>query len=561
MRKSPLLWLVGKMKKRIPGLLLMTAANVGNALFSVWFALGTRQVINTAVGGDRTAFLQACGIQAGIILGILATLFLQRYLNMRLGADLDRDWKRDLLHKLLHGDYPAVSAYHSGELINRLNNDVRTVDEGVLSILPGLASMVTRIAGAAAALLMLEPLFGAGLIVSGAVLVLFTALARKKLKVLHKQVSEAEGHVSGLLQETLEKLLLVQAMDLPDEMERRADAAMGIRYALQTKRRRVSLAANTGVSIVYYLAGFAALLWCSAGLLQSQITFGDLTAVTQLVSQLQAPFVNLSGVIPKYTAMIAAAERLMELDALGNGRDDENALPEGAYEAMTAIAGENICFAYGREDVLSGVTFSLKKNSFTAITAPSGRGKSTLLKLMLGIYRPDSGELYLQTPEGRYPLSRNTRHLFAYVPQGNLLFSGTVRENLLVANPDADENAVQEAVFVSAMDGYLQQLPQGLDTVLGESGAGLSEGQAQRLAIARAVLGGAPVLLLDEATSALDPDTELLVLRRLRSLKDRTCLAVTHRPAALALADSHIKLDLSEVCPTPVETVQPREVF
>ena len=542
MKQRPLLWLISKMKKRIPGLLFMTAAHVGNALFGVWFALGTRQVINTAVSGDKGAFLRACGVQAGIILGILVTLFLQRYLKARLEADLDRDWKKSLLHKLLHGDYPAVSAYHSGELLNRLNNDVRTIDEGVLSILPGLASMVTRIAGAAAALLVLEPLFGTILIASGAVLVLFTALARKRLKALHKQVSEAEGRVSGLMQEMLEKLLLVQAMDLSEEMERRADAAMETRYELQSKRRRVSLLANTGVSIVYYLAGFAALLWCAAGLLQGQITFGDLTAVTQLVSQLQAPFVNLSGLIPKYTAMIAAAERLMELDAIQKGQDDKVTLPDNAYDSMTAIVGDRICFAYDRDEVLTDVSFTLKKNCFTAITAPSGKGKSTLLKLMLGIFRPDSGELYLQTAEGKFPLTRSTRQLFAYVPQGNLLFSGTIRENLLVTNPEADEAAIREAVFASAMDGFLHQLPEGLDSVLGENGAGLSEGQAQRLAIARAVLGGAPILLLDEATSALDADTELLVLQRLRALENRTCLAVTHRPAALSLADEHIRL-------------------
>lgn len=542
MKQKPLLWLIGKMKKRIPGLLTMTAANVGNALFGVWFALGTRQVINSAVSGDRADFLRACGIQAGIILGILVTLFLQRYMNARLEAVLDRDWKKDLLHKLLHGDYPAVSAYHSGELINRLNNDVRTVDEGILSILPGLASMATRITGAAAALLVLEPLFGAILIASGIVLILFTALARKRLKALHKQVSEAEGRLSGLLQETLEKLLLVQAMDLSDEMERRTGSVMEARYGLQSKRRRVSLVANTGVSVVYYLAGFAALLWCSAGLLGGQITFGDLTAVTQLVSQLQAPFVNLSGVIPKYTAMIAAAERLMELDLLESTPEDPEILPEKVYDSMESLVGEDICFAYDRDEVLSNVNFTLKKNGFTTVTAPSGKGKSTLLKLMLGIFRPDSGQLYIKAEDKTYPLSRNTRRLFAYVPQGNLLFSGTIRENLLVTNPDADEAAISEAVFVSAMDAYLQQLPDGLDTVLGESGAGLSEGQAQRLAIARAVLGGAPILLLDEATSALDADTELRVLERLRSLDNRTCLAVTHRPAALALADQHIQL-------------------
>ena len=540
MKQKPVLWLIGKMKKRIPGLLLMTAANVGNALFGVWFALGTRQVINTAVSGDRETFLRACGVQAGIIAGILLTLFLQRYLHMRLQAELDRDWKQHLLHKLLRSDYPQVARYHSGEMINRLNNDVRTVDEGILSILPGFSAMAARIIGAAAALLALEPWFAAILIACGTVLVLFTAMARKRLKKLHKQVSEAEGKVSGLLQETLEKLLLVQAMDLPDEMERRTDKAMEAKFSLQKKRIGVSLFANTGVSIVYYLAGFGALVWCAGNLLQGRMSFGDLTAVTQLVSQLQAPFVNLSGVIPKYTAMIAAAERLMELDDLKI--EEEQMIERDLYGQLDAICGENITFAYDRDEVLTNLSFRLEKGSFAAVTAPSGKGKSTLLKLLLGIFRPDSGQLYLDSNGSKIPVARNTRKLFAYVPQGNLLFSGTIRENLLVADPDATEGALERAAYVSCMDQFLDQLPRGLDTVLGESGAGLSEGQAQRLAIARAVLGGAPILLLDEATSALDEATEKLVLERIHALENCTCIAVTHRSAALEIADAHLEL-------------------
>ena len=539
MKKSPLFWLIGKMKRRIPGLLIMTAANVGNALFGVWFALGTRLVIDTAVSGDRSAFLRACGVQAGIICGIVLTLVLQRYLRARLEAELDRDWKQNLLHTLLHGDYPKVSAYHSGELINRLNNDVRAVDEGVLTILPGFSSMVARIVGATVALLALEPVFAGTLMIAGLLLVVFTAMARRRLKKLHKQVSEAEGKVSGLLQETLEKLLLVQAMDLSDEMERRTDQVLEKRYDLQSKRRRVSLLANTGVSIVYYLAGFAALIWCAVRLLRGSMTFGDLTAVTQLVSQLQAPFVDLSGVIPRYTAMIAAAERLMELDAL------QAEMPEGhlvEYDQVDAICGERVSFAYDREEVLTELTFRLKKGSFAVVTAPSGKGKSTLLKLLLGVFRPDGGQLYLECGGKQIPITRDCRKLFAYVPQGNLLFSGTILENLLVTNPEASEEAVRRAVYISCMDEFLDQLPQGLDTALSENGGGLSEGQAQRVAIARAILGGAPVLLLDEATSALDEETEKLLLERIRSLRGRTCIAVTHRPAALEIADTQLKL-------------------
>ena len=177
------------------------------------------------------------------------------------------------------------------------------------------------------------------------------------------------------------------------------------------------------------------------------------------------------------------------------------------------------------------------------ITGPSGIGKSTLLKLLLGVFRPEAGGLYLRTGGEILTLDRSTRQLFAYVPQGNLLLSGTLRENLTIVKPDASEAEIHRAVHVSAMDEYLPQLPQGLDTVLGESGAGLSEGQAQRLASARAVLGGAPILLLDECTSALDAETENTVLQRLRQLPGRTCIAVTHRPAAIALCDWQLQME------------------
>ena len=268
-----------------------------------------------------------------------------------------------------------------------------------------------------------------------------------------------------------------------------------------------------------------------------QMSFGSLTAVTQLVNQLQAPFVNLSGVMPQYVTMIASAERLMELQQIQGEPVPATQTPDEMYDSMDAICAENLHFAYDRDPVLQNAEFSLPKGAFAVITGPSGIGKSTLLKLLLGIYQTKEGSLYLHCADKHIQLDRSTRRLFAYVPQGNLLLSGTVRDNLIIGNPQASEDAIREAVQVSAMDEFLPSLPQGLDTVLGESGAGLSEGQAQRLAIARAVLGGAPVLLLDECTSALDSETEEKVLRRLKALPGRTCIAVTHRPAALAICD------------------------
>jgi len=542
MKKVPLLWTLKRIRRRIPAILLMTAAQMGYALLGVLFALGSRGVIDSAVAGDPSGFFLACGKQGAIIALLLLCLTLVRHLRDRLRADLERDWKQQLLHGLLHGDYAAVSAYHSAELLNRLNNDVNKVNDGILSIVPSAAAMVTQLGAAVTVLGALDARFTALVVLAGSAVILATALMRRRLKELNKQVSQHDGKVSGFLQEVMEKLLMVQAMDVSAEVERRSNSLLDQRYAIQRKRKNVSLLTNTGIALMSYGAGFAALIWCAWRMLQGQMSFGSLTAVIQLVNQLQSPFVNLSGILPLYLAMVASAERLMELEAIQGQPAPMAEDPQSVYDRMEAIRCENLSFSYDRDRVLSGAEFTLPKGAFAVVTGPSGIGKSTIVKLLLGIFRPESGRLYLQTTGENLPLSRSTRPLFAYVPQGNLLLSGTLRENLTLVRPQATGEALRQALWASCMEEYLPQLPQGLDTVLGESGAGLSEGQSQRLAIARAVLSGAPILLLDECTSALDAPTEEEVLRRLRSLPGRTCIAVTHRTAALALADWEFQL-------------------
>ena len=543
MKSNALPWIVKQIRNRLPAVAVMTAAQVGHALFSVFFALGSRAVIDSAVAGDGQLFRAACLKQLGIIGGILLCMTLVRHLRDRLRADLDRDWKQRLLHGLLHGDYAAVSAYHSAELLNRLNNDVARVNDGILSIVPNAASMATRLIAAVAVLGALDARFTLLVALAGMVVIGVTAVLRRRLKELSKRVSEHDGKVSGHLQETMEKLLVIQAMDVSREVERRSDLLMEERYQIQRRRKNVSLAANTSVSLMHYGAGFLALCWCAGRLLRGEMSFGSLTAVIQLVNQLQAPFVNLSGVMPQYVAMIASAERLMELDAIQGEPEPAKEDVQKLYSAMDSLCAENLCFSYDRDEILKDAAFSLPKGAFAVITGPSGIGKSTILKLLLGIFRPDSGGIYLGWGDNKLPLDRTTRGIFAYVPQGNLLFSGTLRDNLTIVRPDATDREIQQAVYTGCMEEYVDTLPQGLNTMLGESGAGLSEGQAQRLAIARAVLGGAPILLLDECTSALDEETEKTVLQRLHALPDRTCIAVTHRPAALELCDWRMEMN------------------
>lgn len=541
-KQSAMLWVLNKAHRRMPMLAGVLLTNAGSALLSVLFALGSRMVIDSATAGERSGFLQACGTQLAIVLGILLCLTLRRYLSDRLQDELDRDWKSALLHHLLRGEYASVAAYHSGELINRLNNDVRTLNDGLIATVPGLVSMLVRLGAALVVVAVLEPVFAGIAVAVGLLAIVGTGIVRKGLKELHKRVSETDGRVLSFLQETLEKLLVVQAMDLTCEVEKRTDMLLEERWQMQRRKRRMSLMTNTGVSILYHLVGFVTLVWCAWELLNGKMSFGTLTAMIQLVGQLQQPFVNLSGFLPKYISMTAAAERLRELEEIPAAACEELEQPAAYYREMDSLCAEDMSFSYENETVFHKVAFNLPKGAFAAVTGASGIGKSTLLKLMLGVFTPEEGRLYACRQGEATALSRGTRGLFAYVPQGLFLFSGTLRENLLISRPEATSEEVEQAIYVSAMDAFLPQLPEGLDTVLGENGTGLSEGQAQRLAIARAVLSGAPILLLDEITSALDGETEETVLRRIAGLEDRTCIVVTHRPAAVQMADWQLEV-------------------
>lgn len=535
-KRTPIAWIWRRMRKRKGALLVMTGTHILSAFLGVLFALGTRWIIDSAQAGNGQQFTYACIAQGALILGLLGSHTLDRHLQEKLTAQIDRDLKAHFLHRLLNGDYRTVSAYHTGELLNRMNNDVRIVTGNVVSLLPGLAGMGTKLIGAIAFLAVLEPMLTLWVVLAGILVVIATSFLRRKLKGLHKEVAIAEGRSSGFMQETLEKLLFVQAMDISEEVERRADNLLENRYTLQRKRKNISVMTSTCMNILSYGAAFGSLIWCANGLLAGTMTFGTLTAVSQLVGQLRTPFVNISAIMPQYVALCAAAERLMELESVGK-RPKARTDGEVVYEKMEGIQAKDLSFGYDRDRIFENATFFLPKNTFGVVAGQSGIGKSTLLKLLLGVLRPESGGLVFRNGGAETPVDATTRSLFAYVPQGNLLLSGTIRENLCITRPDATEDEINQAVFVSGMDAFLPALPLGLDTVLGESGAGLSEGQAQRLSIARAVLSQAPILLLDEATSALDAETEKLVLQRLKNLPNKTCIAVTHKPAPMEQCD------------------------
>lgn len=539
-KNHTLKWLFSQIRNRIWAMLVLMASNVAGSILTVVFSLAMRNVVNSAVGGDHSAFYGACIGLGLLFLGRVLCNGLSLHLNERLQADLDRDMKRNLIHKILHSEFSEVTRFHSGDLVHRLNGDVSSICQGVLAVVSSMTTVITGLVTAVAILLQMAPGFTVAIIIISIGVALLSLLIQRRMKELHKQASSASGKISGFYQEIIGKLLIIQALDVSAQMEERSDRVLENRWQIQRRRKNMSLAMTLGSNALSFVGSFVTLIWCGSQLLQGTMTYGDMTAMTSLVSQLQTPMLTLPAIIPKIISISAACERLMEIENIPSQPQSDGRRAKELYENMRGISAKNLTFAYDRDPVINHVSLTIPKGGLTVIVGASGIGKSTLLKLMLGIYRPVSGDLVIDTAEGEIPISRGARSLFSYAPQGNLLLSGTLRDNLLLSRPDATEEEIHQALYVSAMDEYIATLPDGLDTALGENGAGLSEGQAQRISLARAVLSGAPILLLDEVTSSLDPQTERIVLERICALPGKTCIAVTHRPAALELADRKI---------------------
>lgn len=546
-KKNTVKWLIARVRKRIPALTLLTLCKIAASCFGVVFALATQKVIDNAAAGNHELFYQACVRMFLIIVAEVACDTYALHLQERLSADLDRDFKQDLMHKILRSDYSVISRYHSGDLLYRLNGDVSNVVASLLAIAASAISLVSGLIAAIIAMSGMDAAFTGAIFAVCLIIAAVTLLIQRYMKEIYKKVSSASGRISGFLQEIIEKLLIVQALNVTSEVEHRTDILLEERWQIQRSKKNVTLSMSLGASGLGYSGAFITLVWCAGKLLRGEITFGNLTAMTSLVTQMQGPLLALPTILPKVVTVLASAERLIEIDHI---LPQPGLLSKGeaiSYRELKKITVKNLVFSYEEESgrhktVIKGANCSIPKGGLTVITGSSGIGKSTLLKLLLGIYKPDKGELLMETQTRSVPISRATRDMFSYAPQGNLLLSGTIRDNILLSRPDADEKTLQEAVYVSAMEEYIARLPRGLDTVLGENGSGLSEGQVQRIALARAVITGAPILLLDEVTSSLDEETEKTVLERICALKDRTCIAVTHRPAALKLAQWELKV-------------------
>ena len=557
---ATLAWILAaaKGKKRFIALLTIIHAVLG--LSSSGYALLLSGVVDHAGAGDWEGFL-TCSVLMVLLVAAQFTLrILARFLDEYTRSSVENRLKARLFQNLLTRDYARVTAIHSGDWLSRLTSDVVIVANSSVQLLPSVVGTVIRMITAMVLLVAYAPGFGWLFLVGGSVLILVVWALRKRMKQLHLQVQAADSRLRVFLTERLNSMMILRAFEQEDTALRQGMAAMDDHKDARMKKNRFSNMFHSGFSAVLNVVYIFGAVYCGYGILTGQMSYGSFTAVLQLIGQAQSPIAAISGFVPRYTTMLASAERLMEVEGYEKETEAKAVedVPAFYRQDFVAMGLRDAAFTYvpqnGSEyskeesrQAIRNLELEIRKGEYVAFCGPSGCGKSTVLKLLMCLYSLDEGQRYLLTRQGELPLTSGWRGLFSYVPQGNQLMSGTVREVVTFGDPEKmrQEEQIRKALKVACAE-FLDELPAGLDTLLGERGAGLSEGQMQRIAIARAIFSDRPVLLLDEATSALDEETELRLLDNLRSMTDKTVILVTHRPAALEIVDKVIRFEPEE---------------
>ena len=531
-------WLWGAWKgNRFQAILnmLIGIAGVVISLSSVW---AIQHATDIAAGTYKGSLYGAVGVMAALILMGFGVHIARVWVKNILGVRARNRMQLLMLDRLLRSEWRSKSRFHSGDVINRLEQDVNTVVDFLTETLPNTVSVLAMFAGAFCYLFLMDVYLAC---ITVAILPVFMLLSRIYVGHMRKytrQVRTSDSRIQGILQETVQYRMLIKTLEASGQMLERLDDTQTELRSRVRRRTVFSVFSNLVLQFGFALGYIIAFLWSALRLYHHTITFGQMTAFLQLVFRIQNPARDLTKLAPAFVSVFTAAERLMELEDVPEEQQGEPLEMQGPC----GVRLNDVCYAYENDEkVIDHLTFDFQPGTSTAILGETGAGKTTLIRLILALLHPQEGRVEIYDRQSSMEVSPLHRCNFVYVPQGNTLLSGTIRENLLLGNPQATDQMMIEALHRSCAD-FVLDLPDGLDTVCSERGGGLSEGQAQRITIARALLRDKQIMLFDEATSSLDPETERQLLQNILATHDKTILFITHRMAVVDFCDHTLRV-------------------
>ena len=507
------------------------------SLSQIW---AVKHAIDVASHVEEGSLYWAVGLMGGLILCDFAINICAVWVRNILGIKAQNRMQQKMLDRILRSEWHGREQLHSGDVINRLEKDVGNVVVFLTETIPSTISTLALFLGAFYYLFSMDWLLAIIIIVMLPIFILFSKLYVSKMRFLTREVRNSDSKVQSVLQETVQNRMLIKTLESDSMMVDKLENTQSELRHKVVKRTAFSVFSNLVLNFGFAFGYLVAFLWSAIRMSAGTLTFGDMTAFLQLVNRIQGPARSLTRLVPQFVSVFTAAERLMELE--------ENPLEEQGdpllMEAPCGIRFNDVSFAYEKEEgrVINDLSFDFKPGSCTAILGETGAGKTTLIRMILALIHPQKGVAEIYNENESQPLSPLHRCNLVYVPQGNTLLSGTIRENLRLGRVTASDEEMKDALHLACAD-FVMELPEGLDTLCSESGGGLSEGQAQRIAIARALLREGSVMLFDEATSALDPETERQLLQNILAHHDKTILFITHRPAVVDYCDQVLQIE------------------
>lgn len=515
-------------------------------LFGIVMSLGagvlSKYIIDTVLKVDTVALVPAAVFYAAMQLLRIGLNAWSARINARIQVNVEQQIRRDVYEKVMNAQWEAITHFHSGDILDRVDNDVASVSGSVLGWVPDLVTRLAQLLLTLGVILYYDPTLALLALLSAPVTLLVSTSLSGKLRRHSRAMREASAKVMAFTEESFQNLQDIKSFGLAQGYALRLDQVHSRLRQEKLSYNRFQVRTNSVMSLVGTVVAMVCFGWGVYRLWSGRITYGTMALFLQLSGGLTAAFSALVRMVPGMIGAATAAGRIMAISELPmEDRSDDGRAAAFLREDDRGIAVEarNVTYGYADADtVLRDVSFRAEPGEVVGLVGPSGEGKTTLLRLILGIVQPQSGQLYVRRGEDTLPVSPSTRPLFAYVPQRSSFFSGTLEENLRLLKPEATQEEIWEALRLTCAEAFVKKLPLGLQSPVQEQGGGFSQGQIQRLMLARALLSDAPVLLLDEATSALDMDTEQAVVRGLSQLqRKRTCIVTTHRVGVLTMCD------------------------